>query len=150
MNGVGSVTFSCTATDHAGNTAVATVAYSVVYGGSSGIEQPIDPDNKSVFKRGRAVPVKFRLAGDPPSGFVTTGFTIQRIQTGCAEFDAVNALYEEVPSNTPSSLFRYDPESDLYIYNADFSGVASGTCWRVKVSLDDGVSAMYSGVFKVT
>ncbi|TMB69354.1 MAG: hypothetical protein E6J43_04475 [Chloroflexi bacterium] len=148
-NGVGSLTYQCTAKDLAGNAAAATSTYSVRYGGSSGILQPINPDNTSVFKRGQAVPVKFRLGGDEPAGFATGGWVIKRIQVSCAALTDL-AVIEDVGSNTPSTTFRYDSTADQYIYNADFKNVDAGSCWRITVTLDDGATTLYSAYFKIS
>ena len=147
-NGVGSMTYQCTATDRAGNVTTTSASYSVRYGGSSGILQPINPDNTSVFKRGQSVPVKFRLSGDEPTGFVTTGWLIKRTQVFCSALTDMGVI-EDVGSNTPSTTFRYDAGADQYIYNADFKNVGAGTCWRIFVTLDDGATTLYSAYFKV-
>lgn len=148
-NGVGTFTATCSnGKDVAGNPqGPASVSYKVVYGGVSGILQPINPDNSSLFSRGRAVPVKFQLAGDPPA-FVTSGWTLKRIAVNCATLGDVGTIPESVESVTPSTVFRYDSEGDQYIYNADFRDKAAGTCWRVQVTLDDG-TVMTSAIFKL-
>ena len=146
-NGVGSVTYECTATDNAGNVGSDSRTFSVRYGGVSGILQPIKPDNSSIFKRGQAVPVKFQLAGDEPLGFDPTGWQIYGIQVGCSSLEEEDA--NTLGSVTPSAFFRYDPTADQYIYNADFRSVAVGTCWRVRVTLDDAFTVMDSAYFKV-
>jgi hypothetical protein len=150
-NGVGSFTAACGgAKDNADNPqAAASVTYSVIYdpAGISGILQPINPDNTSVFSRGKAVPVKFRLAGDEPNGFAYSGWTIQRIKVSCTSFDTEDALPEAVPEN-PSNAFRYDAGADQYINNASFKDQAAGTCWKVRVTLDS-LQTMDSAVFKL-
>jgi hypothetical protein len=153
-NGVGTFTATCSgAKDKADNSAApVSVTYYVQYlpSGVSGILQPINPDNTSVFSRGRAVPVKFRIAGDPATGFATAAWSLTRIQVNCSSFDAVDSIVEEVPSNTPSTVFRYDATADQYIYNADFSTKAAGTCWKVQVKLDDApATIMTSAIFKL-
>ena len=146
-NGVGYVAYQCTATDQAGNAASAVAGFSVSYGGVSGILQPINPNNSSVFKRGHAVPVKFRLAGDGFSGFATEGWTVKRVQVSCSTLADIT-VGEDVGSVTPSTVFRYDSSDDQYIYNADFRTVNPGTCWRIRVTLDDG-TVLYSAYFKI-
>jgi len=149
VNGVGSFTATCGgAKDIAGNpqTAPVSASYTVVYGGVSGILQPINPDNSSVFSRGRAVPVKFQLAGDPPA-FTTTAWSLARVRVNCADL-ADELSSESVPSVTPSAVFRYDSTADQYIYNADFRDKTAGTCWKVQVTLDEG-TVMDSAVFKL-
>ena len=149
-NGVGTYTATCSgATDVAGNGATtASVTYQVVYAGVGGILQPINPDNTSVFKRGQSVPVKFKLGGDEPNGFATGSWTIQRQSVACSAFDGNDATLETVPSNTPTTVFRYDASADQYIYNADMHDKNANTCWNFKVTLDSG-QALYSAVFKL-
>ncbi len=152
-NGVGSVSYSCSATDLAGNTGSETRRYSVQYGGKSGILQPINPDNSSLFSRGRAVPIKFQLAGDGANTAFATGFGTtawgapKATQVSCTN-TAEALVTESVPSNTPSSVIRYDATADQYIYNADFSTKSAGTCWKVTVHTDDS-TFMTSAVFKL-
>jgi hypothetical protein len=149
-DGVGSATYTCSATDNAGNSNSDEESYSVKYARSGGILQPINPDNTSIFSRGRAVPVKFQLSFDEPTGFNTSGWTLGRIQVNCSTgFDLDDAVVEPVPSNTPSTVFRYDSSADQYIYNADFKSAAAGTCWKVTVNLGDSSTPLTSAVFKM-
>ncbi|HEX2384413.1 MAG TPA: PxKF domain-containing protein, partial [Acidimicrobiales bacterium] len=148
VNGVGTFIAACNgAADHAGNTASKSVTYKVEYTGVSGILQPINPDNTSVFNRGKAVPVKFRLAGDEPNGFNYSGWKLQRQQINCASFDNVDAMQEPIVEN-PSNAFRYDAGADQYIYNANFSDKPAGTCWKVVVTLDSN-QPLESAIFKL-
>jgi Bacterial Ig-like domain (group 3) len=147
--GVGSVTYQCTATDNLGNSQTVESTYSVIYGGLSSILQPINPDNTSVFNRGKAIPVKFQLAGDEYTGFITTGWKIQQQQVACSVFDGTDAILETSASNTPSTVFRYDSSADQYIYNADMHTQAVGTCWNFKVTLGASGQVLYSAVFKL-
>jgi hypothetical protein len=150
VNGVGSFTATCSGgTDNAGNSADnASVTYQVYYGGVSGILQPINPDNTSVFSRGKAVPVKFQLAGDEYTGFNYTGWTLKQQQTSCMiDGDPVGGELEPVVEN-PSNGFRYDSAADQYIYNANFKAKEVGTCWKVKVTLDSG-QVLESAIFKL-
>jgi hypothetical protein len=152
-NGVGSFTATCSGgKDNAGNSQAApvSVTYSVIYdpAGISGILQPINSDNTSVFSRGKSVPVKFRLAGDEPGGFVFSGWTLQRIPVNCSTgFDSGEAALEPVTEN-PSNAFRYDVSADQYINNVSFKDQAAGTCWKVRVTLDS-LQTMESAVFKL-
>lgn len=149
-NGVGAFMVTCSgAVDNAGNEAPpVSIGYTVVYDGVSGILEPINPDNTSIFSRGKAIPVKLRLTGDPSTGFDTSGWTIQAQAVASGFFDAADGTLEDVSSNTPSTSFRYDPITDQYIYNADMHAVPAGSVWRFKVSLDSG-QTLYSGVFKI-
>ncbi len=148
-NHVGDFTATCSgAYDVAGNPQVASVMYHVNFTGLSGILQPINPDDTSVFSRGKAIPVKFQLAGDEYVGFNTSSWTIQEQQLPCSAFDGQDATLESTASNTPSTTFRYDPSADQYIYNADMHSKAVGTCWNFKVKVDSN-QVFYSAVFKL-
>ena len=148
-NGVGSFTATCSgAVDNAGNAGVKAVTYTVNYGGVSGILQPINPDNTSIFKRGQAVPVKFMLAGDEYTGFDTSAWTIKRLAAPCGSFDADDAIVESVSSNTPATAFRYDSSADQYIYNADMKTTTVGSCYMFRVTLDSG-QVLDSAIFKM-
>jgi hypothetical protein len=148
-NGVGTFTATCSGgKDVADNTsAPVSVTYKVLYVRDGGILQPINSDNTSVFSRGKAVPVKFKLAGDEPTGFSVSGWTLQKVQVNCTSFDAEDAVVEQVADN-PSQAFRYDSSADQYIINADFKSQLAGTCWKAKVNLNDGTS-LESAVFKL-
>lgn len=148
-NGVGSFTAKCSGgKDNAGNTADnASATYNVHYAGLSGILQPINLDNSSLFSRGKAVPVKFKLAGDEPNGFDYSAWRLERIKVSCTNFDSEEATLESVVEN-PSNAFRYDSAADQYVNNASFKDQAAGTCWKVRVTLDSG-QAMDSATFKL-
>jgi hypothetical protein len=150
VNGVGSFTATCSgAADNAGNVAGdVSVSYSVIYAGVSGILQPINPDNSSVFRRGQTVPVKFSLGGDEFFGFDTSAWTIRRVSYDCLALDGAASATEGVGSSTPSSVFRYDGSADQYIYNASMRDVSGGSCWRFEVTLDSG-QVLRSAFFKV-
>lgn len=152
VNGVGEFTASCGgASDVAGNPQSpdpVSVKYRVEYAGLSGFLQPINYDDSSLFSRGRAVPGKFRLAGDEYFGYDTSGWILKQVQVSCAAFEADVAELEAV-SVTPSTVFRYDASADQYIYNADFRKQAAGTCWRLRAWLDDGGDPFQSAVFKL-
>jgi hypothetical protein len=150
-NGVGEFTVACSgAKDNAGNSQDAvSLKYTVQFGGLSGILQPINPDNTSLFNRGQAVPVKFKLDGDPSSGFNTSTWKLERVSASCSSFDTNDAVTEPVSSVNPSNVFRYDASADQYIFNADFRQQAVGSCWKVKVTLDSGQN-FTSAIFKLT
>jgi hypothetical protein len=143
VNGVGTVTATCSgALDNAGNPGSEQVSYLVAYGGLSGILQPISPDNTSVFSRGKPVPVKFRLAGDEPRGFVTSGWTLARQQVSCTDFEPV------ATPDLATTLFRYDAKADQYINNVSFKDKPPSTCWKAVVTLDSG-QKMSSAAFRL-
>jgi hypothetical protein len=154
-NGVGTVTYTCTGADNAGDSDSVSKSFTVIHGGVIGILQPINPDNTSIFSRGRTVPVKFQLGGDGagssfPNGFNTSGWTLQRVQADCSTgFDLADAVVESVQSTTPFTAFRYNSIADQYIYHADFRDKAVGTCWKVRATLDDNTTVLTSAAFKL-
>jgi hypothetical protein len=136
VNGIGTVKVTCDGgKDNLGNDHdAATASYYIAYGGFSGILQPVNPDNTSLFSRGKSVPVKFQLAGDEPTGYNVTGWIIQRAQVSCASFDAPDG--ESESGSTSAAGLRYDPTADQYVYNADFRK----WCQRVGSSASSAVN----------
>ncbi|MEZ5126791.1 MAG: PxKF domain-containing protein [Thermoleophilia bacterium] len=138
---LGTTTVNCTATDASGNTATGsftvTVTPVVVPAiGWSGFLQPINADGSSVFRLGSTVPVKFALAGD--SAGITdlaAGFFYAKVSDGIVG-DSVEAI--STSAATSGNLFRYDPESDQYIFNWGTKGLTRGT-YQLRVDLGDGV-----------
>lgn len=51
----------------------------------------VHSSNDKVVPRGRAVPLRFRLAGDEPSGLDTAGWQIVPLQVDCADRDSMIA-----------------------------------------------------------
>lgn len=152
----GTYTATLTATGVQGTTATASVAFtiSVRYSNVSGVQQPINPDNTSVFARNRVVPVKFQIPGSPTStGYPTSAWTVKLQSVACTSFDQLDAVVEQIPSSTPYASFRWDPVSQQYVYNAQIGSLASGTCWVFRITLDDGTdqaspTVVTSPVFK--
>jgi hypothetical protein len=99
---------------------------------------PVDPEGGSIFRHGRAVPFKFRLAdcaGAPVPGAVAT------IEVFFYMSGIVGSQVEEVESRAASNtdnLYRYDPEADQYVYNLDTRPLLPGSSYLVRTTLDDG------------
>jgi hypothetical protein len=142
-NGVGTFTATCSgAYDWANNFADdATATYQVHYGGLTGFTAPINPDNSSVFRRGQAVPAKFSFDG--AGGFDFSAWTFEKVSVSCATF-------EEGAVSPASSLnaFRFDADSNQYVFNADFRNATPGSCWRLRATLDSG-QVFDSAVFQI-
>ena len=109
-----------------------------------GILSPIKEDGSSVFKLGRTIPVKFQL-WDDQGNFVTDAVAnifVKKISNGTSgEVAAVSTA-----AATTGNLFRYDFDSEQYIFNLStklpLNGVVSwstGT-WEIRIELDDGMS----------
>lgn len=104
----------------------------------------IASSNDKVVPRGRTVPLRFRLAGDEPSGLDTAGWQILRLQVDCADPDRMIAS-PLAPATSRGGL-RY--RGDRYLFQSDFRDQPGRTCWRLKVVLDDG-SELTSGPFRI-
>ncbi|RNE66733.1 OmpL47-type beta-barrel domain-containing protein [Cryobacterium tepidiphilum] len=141
-NGVGTFTYSATAADKAGNTAVITGTFTVIYR-FDGFLQPINDTahqvgvSTSVFKAGSNVPVKFQLKN--ASGSVVQAASAPAWVTP-VKGAAMSAPVDEsvYPTAADSgSTYKYDATARQYQYNWK-TGNASGNYWRIGVTLDDG------------
>jgi large repetitive protein len=102
----------------------------------TGVLSPINADGTSVFKLGRTIPVKFKLAG------ASTGITTAVAKVYIAKVNN-NVVGEAVEADatggsTDSNIFRYDPTTDQYIFNLDTKGLTPGT-YQLQVDMGDGV-----------
>jgi hypothetical protein len=139
-NGVGSYTYTATATDKAGNSTTITGAYKVIYR-FDGFLQPINDTahqvgvSTSVFKAGSTVPVKFELKN-------IKGQTVQANTApvwptpvkGSAMTGPVDETAYSVPADS-GTTYRGSDGQYMYNWKTDKS---SGNYWRIGVRLDDG------------
>jgi hypothetical protein len=131
-NGVGTYSYEVTASDIAGNTAVETVTYKVVYT-FEGFQNPVTLDRP--FKLGSTIPVKFSLNNGCGSLVpdATATLSLQVLSGSEPSGDPIDGS-----SNVPDSgnIFRYVPEDNHYIYNLSTDILSVGT-WQATVTLDD-------------
>ncbi|MBI5117301.1 PxKF domain-containing protein, partial [Candidatus Poribacteria bacterium] len=135
LTGLTIVTF--TATDSSSNTSTCQSSVRVAYA-YGGLLPPINASGSSIFKIGRAIPVKFRLycSGTTPVGTAAAALSVFKIT------DTVTGTVLEVETvpvgeaNT-GNLFRYDPVEQQYIYNWSTQGLTQGT-YKLRITLDDG------------
>jgi uncharacterized repeat protein (TIGR01451 family) len=134
---VGQKTFTVSAIDKYGNEASKTVNYNVIYN-FSGILQPINADNSSVFKLKSTVPIKFQL-NDSNGNYITTA--IARIYIAKISDGVVGTDIEAVSTNsaTTGNQFRYDTTANQYIFNLATKSLSKGT-WQIRIELDDETS----------
>ncbi|HEY0602846.1 MAG TPA: PxKF domain-containing protein, partial [Herpetosiphonaceae bacterium] len=144
-NGVGSFSYTATATDKAGNTRIATATYKVVYGyGTTFFLQPINDTahqtgvSTSVFKAGSTVPVKFQIKR--ADGTIVQANSAPQWLTPAKGSSTSAAVDESVYSDPASSgtTFKWDATAQQYIYNWSTKGVAANFYYRIGVTLDDG------------
>ncbi len=142
-NGVGTFTYTATATDIAGNTATVTGTYRVVYRWD-GFLQPINDTahqvdvSVSIFKAGSTVPTKFQLKR--ADGTVVQANSLPVWLTP-ARGSATTAPVDESMYSDPAdsgSTYRWDSTSQQYIYNWGSPKNGAGYYWRIGVKLDDG------------
>ncbi len=147
-NGVGTFTYTATATDKAGNVGTATVTYKVIYGygNSNGTGalflQPVNDTahqtgvSTSVFNAGQAIPMKFQLK-NAAGAVVQAGSAPKWLNPvkGSATTAAVNeAAY--TAAETVGGSYTWD--GTQYQYNWKTDKTQAGSYWRVGVTLDDG------------
>jgi hypothetical protein len=130
----GDKTTSISVTDNVGHetTKSCTTAVQYMFGG---LQQPINPDNSSIFKLGSTIPVKFTLTD---AALATVGTAVAHL-TVAKITDSVEGSFVEASSTssaTTGTLFRVAGDGQ-YIFNLATKGLSSGT-WSLKVSLDDG------------
>ncbi|MCL5289100.1 MAG: PKD domain-containing protein [Acidobacteria bacterium] len=136
---LGTTIVTITATDDSGNYSQKTFTVQVVYN-FIGFLMPIRNDGSSIFRSGRAVPVKFQLTAADGSFISNATATLQVFQVT----DQVLGTVEEVTpdasgSSNTGNLFRYDSTSNQYIYDLSTKGYASGT-YLLRAVLNDGTT----------
>ncbi len=142
-NGVGTFTYTATATDKAGNTTTTSVSYSVIYAWS-GFLQPINDTahstqpGVSIFKGGSTIPAKFQVK-DANGQVVQVGsaaWTTPSVGTATSAAITEDAYSD---SATTGGLYKWDATAQQYIYNWSTKGLKSGLYYRIGVKLDDGM-----------
>jgi hypothetical protein len=142
-NGVGTFNYTATAKDNAGNTAVKTGSYKVIYRWD-GFLQPINDTAHqidqavSIFKGGSTVPAKFQLK--KADGTVVAANTAPTWLTPVKGSPTTAAVDESVYTEAPTAggLYRWDATAQQYIYNWGTPKNGTGYFHRVGVTLDDG------------
>jgi hypothetical protein len=142
-NGVGTFTYMALATDKAGNTAITSVIYSVIYRWD-GFLQPINDtahniaQDVSIFKAGSTVPAKFQLK--KVDGTVVAANSVPAWLTptkGSLTTASVDESLYADPATT-GTAYRWDSTAQQYIYNWGTAKNQASYYWRVGVKLDDG------------
>jgi hypothetical protein len=112
--------------------------------------QPVNPNlttgNRSTFKIGSTIPVKFQIfLADGTTPVSTVVATISYLKIDNSVDASVN---EEVVMGgaDAGNSFRYDPVAQQYIFNLSTKTWTAGT-WQLKATLDDGstITALVDG-----
>ena len=141
--GVGTFTYTATATDRAGNTGTASATYTVRYAMTDPVFlEPVSApghqggSSTAVFKAGQTIPVKFQLhdaAGElVKAGSAPRWMAPQRTGATGAAVNA-DALEDGLTSGDTYTL-----QGQQYQYNWKTDKAMAGSAWRIGVSLDDG------------
>jgi hypothetical protein len=140
-NGVGTFTYTATATDQAGNTSTVTGSYTVKYR-FDGFLQPINDTahqvgtSSSIFKAGSTVPAKFQLK--KADGTVVQSAAAPAWLTP-VKGSATSAPVDETVYTAAAdsgSTYRYNATAQQYSYN--WKTGTGGNYWRIGVKFDDG------------
>lgn len=140
--GVGTFTWTATATDRVGNATTVTGSYRVVYR-FDGFLQPINDTahqvgaSTSVFKAGSTVPAKLQLK--KADGTVVQGVSAPAWLTPVKGSPMSAPVDETVYTASADSgtTYRHDATAGQYLYNWK-TGSTGGSYWRIGARLDDG------------
>ena len=140
---VGAHAWTATATDNAGHTSTATLAYEVVVPWSTkGFTAPVDMGGVfNTVKGGSTVPVKFELF-DGTKELIDTGLVkLSASKVPCSSAGQVDDI-EVLASG--STVLRYDTAAGQFQYNWKLP-TGAGTCYELKMSPEGGrdVTALF-------
>jgi len=114
-------------------------AFGIAFGPQfQGLLPPVNNDGSSVFKLNRTVPVKFQLIA-PDGSFITDA--VARLYLAKVSSDVVGTFEEADSTGKADSgnTFRYDAESNQYIFNLGTKGLSTGT-WVIQVVVNGMVA----------
>jgi hypothetical protein len=130
-------TISVNATAAAGNTATRTTTFKVQYD-LRGFFQPTDNlPIMNLVNAGRVIPIKWQLleATGLPISDLTSITSTGQSAVPC-DASPVNAIEETVAPG--STVLRYDPTANQFIYNWHTDAAWAGTCRMFQITLKDG------------
>ncbi|GAA6527581.1 PxKF domain-containing protein [Intrasporangium sp. DVR] len=134
---VGSPTVMASATDLAGNSASASAAYQVLAWNLERFYQPVDMNALNIVKGGSTVPLKFEVfAGPTELTDVSVVDTFKAGQVGCGSTAVPTDDIEQY--STGGTALRYDSTSGQFVQNWQTPKGPAGSCWRVRLTTDDG------------
>ncbi|MCE3286930.1 MAG: hypothetical protein K0S64_536 [Gaiellaceae bacterium] len=146
-NGVGSVTYQCTATDNLGNSRTVESTYSVIYNWSGFFSPVENPTAWNSAKAGQSIPVKFSLGGDEGLNIFASGYP-KISSIACPNGGVTPDPIEEYETITANSKLIYDALAGQYNYVWKTDKAWAGKCFRLDVKLDDNTT--HSANFQFT
>ena len=143
---VGSHSYTATATDNAGNTAFATLNYTVLPWDLKGFYAPVDMNGVwNTVKGGSTVPLKFEVfAGSTELTSISQIQSFKTVKVNCPGTDT-----EELPIeilSTGGTSLRYDSTGGQFIQNWK-TPTGAGKCYSATVTTIDGSSI--TALFKI-
>jgi hypothetical protein len=133
---IGTRSVTCSATDKAGNSASASLSYTVIYN-FTGFFAPVDNDPTcNVVKAGSAVPIKFSLHGYQGMNIFASGYPA--VSAGTCSGVPLDTIEETVTAG--GSSLNYDSTSDQYIYVWKTDKAWDGKAMRFTIKLADGTT----------
>jgi hypothetical protein len=115
----------------------------IAFKGNSGILQPVNQDNSSVFKQGSTIPLKFRVydnnnmsVGPPPN--VVSSFSLNVWSSG-----TVSDVNEPTDSTTPDTAFRWSATDQQWIFNLSSKSLGKGKTYQGTIGLIDGSAIIF-------
>ncbi|WP_457972351.1 PxKF domain-containing protein [Arthrobacter sp. D1-17] len=132
---VGTHTLTATATDVAGNTAIASQQYTVKAWTTKGFYQPVDMNGVlNTVKNGSTVPVKFEAFAGTTELTDPSLMTVKVSPIVCTP----NAPVDDIELTAAGSTsLRYDAIGGQFIYHWK-TPAAAGSCYRLTMAADDG------------
>ncbi len=107
-----------------------------------GFEAPLLADGSASFKQGangRTVPVKFQLRRDGQIvSTATASIAVHKVlDTATGSVDMTDLTLDAGQSNASSGWFRFDPETERYVFNVSTRNMSGPSTYQVQVTLDD-------------
>jgi hypothetical protein len=134
---VGTHVLIATATDNAGNVAIANRSYAVLAWTPRGFYAPVDMNGTvNTVKAGSTVPLKFEVFAGATE-LTDTGIVVG-IKVGKITMPASTPTDEIETTATGGTSLRYDATSGQFIYNWSTKGLTAGQCYQVTLTLQDG------------
>lgn len=128
-------TIRITATDMAGNQSVEAITFDVIYE-FIGFLPPINNDGSSIFQFGQTVPTKFQLK-DANGQFLSNITSFIFVVKLSDNVVGTEFAPESTATANVENIFRYDIETNKYIFNLSTDNLSVGT-WRIRADLGDG------------
>jgi hypothetical protein len=141
---VGTYTITYNATDPSGNAAVAaTRTVNVIYNFTGFFSPVSNLPTLNQVNAGRAIPVKFSLAGNQGLGIMAAGYPASQ-QVSCSTSAPISDVQETTTAG--NSSLSYDGAQYNYVWKTE--SVWAGTCRVLTVKLIDGTSHTANFKFK--